>query len=275
MANFSADDTGEKTWQREGRELRIVDISDLGGDVDAKESADEAEEEGLAELPETPSIDVGFNEEPDCDLIELSIPDTSEPPFANEKDDFGDSGGLTQTLKNAVNTMTTKIVSMARGRSKDSDADSSTDVVEAAQDLITEAENHYYYEEKAIQLNFSLLNTGEHPVDELDIEFGFPRIDDFDIADQVHMSPFDKSSHPATKNQGYPEVTKGKKGFVVRGKIRVLQPAVPTPALKCPMRMAVGPGAQLRKMAVLYTLRRGDDVIGEGRMKIKFGKVVS
>ena len=31
----------------------------------------------------------------------------------------------------------------------------------------------------------------------------------------------------------------------------------------------------MRKVAVLYTLRRGDDVVGEGRLKIKFGKVVT
>jgi hypothetical protein len=39
--------------------------------------------------------------------------------------------------------------------------------------------------------------------------------------------------------------------------------------------MAVGPGAQKRKIAVLYTLRRGDEIVGEGRLKIKFGKVVA
>ena len=171
--------------------------------------------------------------------------------------------------------MTTKIASLARGRSKDDDPDSSTDVVKAAQDLITESENHYYFEEKALQLNFSVLNTGSHPVDDLHIEFGFPKIEGFDIADRIHMSPFDKSSHPATRNQGYPDVERGRKGFIVRSRIGVLQPAVPTPALKCPLRMAVGPGAQKRKMAILYTLRRADEIVGEGRLKIMFGKVVA
>ncbi len=271
--DFAADDSGNKTWVREGRELRVIDISDLGAAND-DESTEEPEEEAPAEPLETPSIDVGFNEEPDCDLIELSIPDTSNPPFANEKSDVGSQTGLTQTLKSAVNTMTTKLVGLARGRSKDDDGES-TDVVKAAQDLITESENHYYYEEKALQLNFSLLNTGSHPVDELHIEFGFPKIEDFDIADRIHMSPFDKSSQSATANKGYPEVEAGKKGFLVRNSIGVLQPAVPTPALKCPLRMAVGPGAQKRKIAILYTLRRGDEEIGQGRLKIKFGKVAT
>ena len=265
--------SGDQTWVREGRELRVVDISDLGA-TDAQESTEVTEEDAPAELLETPSIDVGFNEEPDCDVIELSIPDTSDPPFVGEKENLGDQAGLTETLKSAVHTMNTKIVSLARGRSKD-DADLSTDVVKAAQELIAESENHYYYEEKALQLNFSVLNTGSHPVDDLHIEFGFPKIEDFDIADRIHMSPFDKSSHPATRNQGYPDVERGRKGFIVRSRIGVLQPAVPTPALKCPLRVAVGPGVQKRKMAVLYTLRRAGEIVGEGRLKIKFGKVVA
>jgi hypothetical protein len=271
--DFAADDSGKKTWVREGRNLRVVDISDLGAAND-NELAEEAADEGLAELLETPSIEIGFNDEPGCDVIELSIPDTSDPPFANEKGELGDSTSLTETLKTAVNTMTTKLVGLARGRSKDDD-DTSTDVVKAAQDLITQAENYYYYEEKALPLNFSVLNTGSHPVDEVHIEFGFPKVDDFDIADRIHMSPFDKSSHAATRNQGYPEVEHVDMGIIVRNKIGVLQPAVSAPALRCPIRMAVGPGAQKRKIAILYTLRRGDEVIAEGRLKIRFGKVVA
>ena len=270
---FAADDTGTKTWQRVGRELRIVDISELGG-VAANESEEEAEEDAGPEPIEIPPIEVGFNDEPECSEIELSIPDSSNPPFANEKDDMGESTSLTQTLKNAVNTMTTKLVGLARGNSKDDD-DSSTDVVKAAQDLITDAENHYYFEEKALQINFSVLNTGEHPVDEVEIEFGFPKIDDFDIADRIHMSPFDKSSHPATKNKGYPEVKQIDRGIIVRNRIGTLHPRNATPALRCPIRMAVGPAAQIRKLAVLYTLKRADEVIAEGRLKIRFGKVVA
>lgn len=270
--DFAADESGQKTWVREGRDLRVVDISELGRAV-ATESTKEPEEETEPEPIEIPDIHVGFDEDPDCGEIQLSIPDTSNPPFADERHDADSQTSLTQTLKNAVNTMTTKLVGLALGNAKDDD-DSSTDVVKAAQDLITEAENHYFYEEKALQLNFSVLNTGEHPVDEIHIEFGFPKIDDFDIADRIHMSPFDKSTHPATRNKGYPNVEHTKVGIIVRNKIGVLPPGTPTPALRCPLRMAVGPLAQMRKVAILYTLRRGDEVIGEGRVKIKFGRVV-
>lgn len=263
----SAELANGQTWVRQGRDLHVVDISELG-------SAEASDQEAPAEPLEIPDIDVGFGEDPDCDLIELSIPDTSDPPFLGEKNDAGSQTSLTETLKNAVNTMTTRIVGLARGLSKDTDPNSSTDVVKAAQDLITESENHYYYEERALQLNFSVLNTGSQPVDDLQIEFGFPKLDDFDIAERIHMSPFDKSAHPATRNKGYPNVKSASSGIIVRNRIGVLEPAVPTSALRCPIRMAVGPRMQKRKIAVLYTLRRGDEVISEGRLKIKFGEVV-
>ena len=148
-----------QTWVRQGRDLRVVDISDLGS-ADTQGSTEASAEEGPAELLEIPDIDVGFGEDPACDLIELSIPDTSDPPFVGEKDGLGNETSLTQTLKNAVNTMTTRIVGLARGLSKDDDPDTSTDIVKATQDLITGSENHYYYEQKALQLNFSVFNTG-------------------------------------------------------------------------------------------------------------------
>ncbi|MGB5629493.1 MAG: ATP-binding protein [Woeseiaceae bacterium] len=263
-----------QTWVRQGRDLRVVDISELGSG-DAQESTGAPAEEAPAEPLEMPDINVGFGEDPACDLIELSIPDTSDPPFVGEKGDPGNETSLTQTLKNAVNTMTTRIVGLARGLSRDHDPDTSTDIVKATQDLITGSENHYYYEQKALQLNFSVFNTGSHPIDDVQIEFGFPKLDDFDIADQIYMSPFDKSAHPATRNKGYPTVEHAGSGIIVRNRIGALQPAVPTSALRIPVRMAVGPGMQKRKIAVLYTLRRGDQVISEGRLKIKFGEVVT
>ena len=92
--DVSAELSGDQTWVREGRELRVVNISDLDSG-NAQESIGVIDEDAPAEPLEIPSIDVGFNEEPDCDCIELSIPDTSNPPFVNEKDDLGNQTGLT------------------------------------------------------------------------------------------------------------------------------------------------------------------------------------
>ena len=162
---------------------------------------------------------------------------------------------------------------MGRKSSGKSDQDDSTDVVKAAQDLLSEVENHYYYEEKALQLNIVVCNRGAHSVGDVRIELGFPKIEDFDIADRVYTSPFDKRASSATRNNGYPTVKKRDKAIYVRSTIGVLEPNKPVPALKCALRLAVGPGAQKKKIAVNYVLRRNEERIGQGRLKIKFGKV--
>ena len=233
---------------------------------------DEAE---LVDPLAVPMIDVGFNDDPDSKFIQLSIPDTSDPPFANERQDTAEGRGLSETIRKTVNTVTTQILKLARKSSGESDPNSSTDVVNAAQDLFNDVDKHYYYEEKALQLNLAICNKGTQSVRDVRIELGFPIVKDFDIADRIYVSPFDKRSPAEVKNAGYPKVEHRDKSIFVRNTIGVLEPNSPVPALKCDLRMAVGPAMQNKKLAILYTLRRQDQSIGQGRLKIRFGKVTA
>jgi len=260
-----------KSWIREGRELREVDIAELAKEASA-ESTEVIDEADLIDPLAIPTIDVGFNDDPDSKSIQLSIPDTSDPPFAKERQETRD---LRQTVRETVNTVATNIQKLARRSSGESDPNSSTDVVKAAQDLFGDVDNHYYYEEKALQLNLAVCNKGTQSVNDVRIELGFPTIEDFDIADRVYVNPFDKRTRAETKNVGYPNVEHRDKAIFVRSTIGVLEPNSPVPALKCSLRMAVGPAMQNRKLAILYTLRRNDQNIGQGRLKIQFGKVAA
>lgn len=272
--DYSKELSRGKSWIREGRELREVDIADLAkaASPEPTEVIDEAE---LVDPLAVPMIDVGFNDDPDCKVIQLSIPDTSDPPFAKEKRDTKESRDFRQTIRETVNTVTTQILKLARRSSGESDPHSSTDVVKAAEDLVSDADNHYYYEEKALQLNLVVCNKGTQSVRDARIELGFPTIKDFDIADRIYVNPFDKRSSAGTKNTGYPKVEHRDKAIFVRNTIGVLEPNSPVPALKCALRMAVGPDMQNRKLAILYTLRRQDQNIGQGRLKIQFGRVTA
>ena len=102
---------------------------------------------------------------------------------------------------------------------------------------------------------------------------GFPKVEGFDIADRIYLSPFDKRAHAKANNQNYPDVEHRDDGIFVRSTIGALEPNNPVPALRSPLRMAVGPALQNRKIAILYTLYRHDQSIGEGRLKIQFGAV--
>jgi hypothetical protein len=140
--------------------------------------------------------------------------------------------------------------------------------------LFADADNHYFYEEKALQLNLIVSNDGEEIVRDVEIELGFPQLPDFDVADHLYISPFDKRSPHELKNLGYPKVQREDAAIMVRSSIGVLAPHSPEPAFRCALRMAVGPGMQGKKIAIHYTLRgQNKQEFGRGRLKIIFGKL--
>jgi len=250
-----------QTWVREGRELRAVERSDLAP-VDTKQPAEPF-------VP--PPISVGFNDQPNCKVLEMSVPDTSNPPFSREKQKVKEPRNFKKAIKDVVETVTTQILRLRPGYEPDIAAD--TAELKETKTLFADADNHYYYEEKALQLNLIVSNEGTEIVRDVSIELGFPRIPDFDVADHLYISPFDKRSPHELKNLGYPTVRREDAAIMVRSTIAVLAPGSPEPAFRCALRMAVGPGMQGKKMAIHYTLRgQNEQEFGKGRLKIIFGK---
>lgn len=266
--NFSEELTRGKAWIREGRELRAVDAADL-----APISIPEP-----IMMAKPPPIEVGFNDQPDCKYLELSVPDTSDPPFANDKKSVKKNLSLKEAIKDTVGTITHRILRMGRasmqvatGSSDESEVGSETGVIRATVVLVGNAENHYYYEEKALELNLSVCNKGSESVEGVSIELGFPRLPDFDVADRLYVSPFDKRSSAELKNLGYPDVERHNDGILVRSRIGYLGPDEPEQAFRCALRLAVGPGMKGRKLAILYALHGpNEQSFGKGRLKIKF-----
>lgn len=272
--NYSSEFSLGKSWIREGRLLREVEISDLAK-ATLPEPTEVIDEAYMVHAVAVPTIDVGFNDDPDRKFIELSIPDTSNPPFAGERRDAKESRDLGQTIREMVHTVTNQVLKPVTRNSGSSDPDMSTDVYKAAQELEIDANNHYYFEEKAVKLNFAICNRGAGSVEDLRIELGFPKVEDFDVADRIYVSPFDKRIAAKHEQAGYPTVKHVDKAIFVRRTIRVLEHGRSVPALKSALRLAVGPAMQNRKLAILYTLRQQGAIIGEGRLKIRFGRVTS
>ena len=269
--DFSDELSRGQAWIREGRELRSVDATDLAP-IGTPE---------LAKAGPPPPIAVGFNDQPDCKFLELPVPDTSNPPFAKDKKDVKESFGLKKAIIDTVGTITTRILQLGRAPqhvaaadSDDSGTDSDTDVFRATVTLFGDSDNYYFYEEKALKLNLAICNEGTEGVEGVSIELGFPRLADFDVADRLYASPFDKISPYELMNRGYPEVEHVDNGILVRSEIGALRPGSPTQAFKCELRLAVGPGMQGRKLAIRYSLRgQNDQSLGKGRLKIKFGEM--
>lgn len=280
--DFSEELSRGQAWIREGRELRTVERTDLApvGTPEAdKQPAEPAQPPSKAAKP--PSIEVGFNDQPDCKLLEMPVPDTSNPPFAHEKQNVKGPLDLTRAIKDTIGTVTTRILQLGRTRSHvpatdsdECDMDSQTNAFNATETLVDDAENHYFYEEKALKLNLAVCNEGAEGVEDVSIELGIPRLADLDVADRLYISPFDKRSPSELENLGYPEVERRDDAILVRGSIGDLAPGGPKQAFKCALRLAVGPGMQGRKVAILYTLRgQNRQSLGKGRLKIRFGEV--
>ena len=262
--DFSEELARGRSWIREGRELRAVDHAGLAsiGKTETEEKPDE--------LYIPPPMSVGFNDQPDCKVLEMSIPDTSNPPFAGDKQRAKKPSSMKKAIKDTIETMTTQILSLRPGYQPDM---SDTAELRETKTLFADADNHYFYEEKALQLNLIVSNDGEEIVRDIEIELGFPRLPDFDVADHLYVSPFDKRSAQELKNLGYPKVEREKVAIMVRNTIGVLAPDSPESALRCPLRMAVGPGMLGKKLAIHYTLRgKNKQEFGKGRLKIIFGK---
>ncbi len=263
-----------QSWIREERVLRAVDPTDL-----AQISAPEAPEQP-AKATEPADRAVGFNDDLDCKLLEMPVPDTSDPPFAQDKRKVKQPLNLKKAIKNTISTVTTQILRLGRAskhdpvvKSDEYGTDTQTDLFRETGILFDNAENHFYFEEKALKLNLTVCNKGTEGIEGVSIELGFPKLPDFDVADQLYISPFDKRPSYEVKNQGYPEVEHRDGAILVRSSLGALAPDRPEPAFKCALRLAVGPRMTGRKVAILYKLRgQSEQSLGKGRLKIKFVK---
>ena len=264
-----------QSWIREGRDLRaleraeLIQISTPGGATQP------------AKPTEKPSIEVGFNDDLECKLLEIAVPDSSNPPFAHDKWKVDKPLDLKEKIKETIGTVTTRILHLGRApkpepvvEPDDNIDQSQTDMFRQTGILFDNAENHYYFEEKALKLNLSVCNKGTQDLEDVSIEIGFPRLPDFDVADQLHISPFDKRQPHEIKNLRYPKVEHRDGSILVRSSLGALTPDRPEPAFKCALRLAVGPRMAGRKVGLQYKLRgRDKQTLDKGRLKIKFIKL--
>lgn len=92
-----------QSWIREGWVLRAAERTDLA-QISARKAATQ------------PAIMVGFNDRPDCELLELPVPDTSKPPSAREKQQIKQTLDWKDAVKDAFGTVNTHIMRLAHVR---------------------------------------------------------------------------------------------------------------------------------------------------------------
>ncbi len=258
-----------QSWIRKGWDLRALERADL-----AQISTSRAAKQ-RAKAAKQPAIMVGFYDEPDCELVELLVPDTSNPPSARKKRKIRQARDLKKAIKDTLGTVTTQILKLAHESMHGPTAESLERSMDTQKNII-DAENYYFFEEKAVKLNLTVCNKGAEGIKDASIELALPRAPDFDVADRIYINPDTKRSWHEVEKLGYPEVERRDDAILVRSSIGFLAPDRPEQAFKRALRLAVGPGMQGRKVAICYTLQgQNEQSLGEGRLKIKFGQVAA
>ena len=266
--DFSEKLSRGQSWIREGRQLRAVDRTELA-------------QIGAREVAKQPTIMVGFNDRPDCELLELFVPDTSNPPSAREKQKAKKTLDFKKTIKDSFGTLNTKILRMTHVREHGPDSefdargmDTLIGVFKEPEKRFIDADKYYFFEEKALKLNLMICNKGAKGIEDASIELVLPRVPDLDVADRLYIRPDDKCSRDEAEKQGYPEVQRRDDEILVRSSLGLLPPDSPEQAFESELRLAVGPTMRGKTVSIRYTLRgRNDQSLGKGCLKIRFSQV--
>jgi hypothetical protein len=228
---------------------------------------------GKIQPVESPSVLVGFNGHADCQTLEVEIPDRSDPPSKRA------SAELKQEMESQPASSETSIARarvvearMYATESALSQADNTIKLNIAAEELRKRADIYYFFEERAIKLNMSILNKTRLAFQGARLELTFPRTSDFDIANQLFPAPDEKSSALHSELMGYPDVEKTKASILVRAEVGDVEPEREIEAFESAIRLAVGAGWRGKKMGIHYVLSAENlKKPFKGRLKIRFG----
>ena len=230
------------------------------------------------EAAEPIPVSVTFTEPPGCELLELPVPDTSNPPSAREKQPAKQGIDWKKAIRDTVETVNTGIFNLTHGRQSGAASDRSRvetllDKLGGADKQFVDANNFYFFEEKAVKVNLTVCNKDVVGIEDATIEISLPRADDFDVADRVYSRPDDDSPLKEADMCTYPEVRRGKGGIWVRGSLGLLVPDKPKPAFESALRLAVGPSMAGRKVGVSWAIRGQDKkILDKGILKIRFAR---
>ena len=255
-------------WFRRDHELLTVDRAEfLKGNVTATGEIPE-----VADIsPDEISLIIGFNNDPTCEFIEVSVPDTSDPPFADEATDEADalkSTNLTQASPDESGGKDTQILHVKKPEeSSEIDAADADDV---GRKIAAAARKHYFFEERAVKVDLCICNISGIDIHGLQVTLGFPRLPGFDIADRIYTSPFDKRANGHAIQSGYPKVKRQKDAIFVHVNLASLPAGQTQQLLGTSLRLAVGPEAVGKKVALQYVLRTPNGrKLDSGRLKIR------
>lgn len=266
--NYSEKLVGGHSWVRDGRQFRDAEPADLEK-IRVRVGRDQNWE-----------VAVGFNDQPDCNLLKLDIPDTSNPPSANEKIKIKKTLDWKQATKKTLGTINTHIFRLVHVRQHGADAEFDSRNVKTlleAHDKVgiesAEADNYYFFEQTAVKLDLTICNMEDTALEDVNLRLGFPELDGFEVVDRLYSPPDDDGSFPQAD---YPDVQRMKSGAVANIELGSIAPGASRPVFTQSLRLAVGPAMEGKKVGIKYSLTaKNKTSTSRGLLKVKFGQVSS
>ena len=217
---------------------------------------------------------VGIGEDPSCDFLEVKVPDAPNPP----------SRAATLKLQSAITAKKaaaaiigrddTGMARLAHARIFGADMpfrkrglDTLVRALRAVPDDYLEADLHYRFEERAVQLNFSIRNCSAQALQGASLEFKLPVLKGLAVATRLYPGPGDV----ALDDPLYPEVHTGPDCIRVRYAMGEVAAGITAAVFATPLRLAVDRMLIGQKIAIYYSLAAdGLEVPLRGRLRLRF-----
>jgi hypothetical protein len=228
--------------------------------------------------PQPMQVELGLNDDPTCRQALLPIPDSSQPPSQRERAKLTAAIDAKKAAATLLNGEDTALARLDHARIFGADTpyvargiDTLVMQFNQVTDEYSEADKHYYYEQQAVKLNFSIRNEQASSLQDLEVGLKLPQARGFSVADRLYSDA--KGGHTAMESRlaGYPEVDKKGGHACVRVKVGTLRPGVQQSLLETALRIHVGPEMRGQEVGITYQITaQGLDSPLTGRLKLVF-----
>ena len=134
-------------------------------------------------------------------------------------------------------------------------------------------DDYYFFETQALKLNFSIVNTGHVPLENVSVLLNVPWADQFRTADRLYGPRSKPVSAKESELMGYPRVKRYQSAVQIKQEIPRLEPDEANCLYEQALRISVKPELAGKKVAIRYSvLADGFDRPEEGRLKLVLGK---
>ena len=223
-------------------------------------------------------IQVGLNSDAGCDQIQLTVPDTSQAPSETVRGRLMAAIDAKKAAAGVLGNDDTGLARLAHARIFGPDEpfvlhgvgtlvqrfNNVTDECEAA-------DQHYYFEQQGVKLNFTLRNNESFALDDIEVQLSLPQAQGLQVADRLYLDAAGGKTIMESRLAGYPQVEKGAGRALVTVQVGTLPAGEQQSLCESALRLHVGPEMRGMKVAIKYKVTaRGLAEPARGRLKLYF-----